>query len=247
MRADDVANPSGWPDLLSRIELLAATGQLSRYQGSLLEQIKDQARRIQAGEGTDHDWQAIIKIVDSLVLDGLPPSSREIRNVLLPVLEEIPERNDLPGGFRLVLREIDRFLARRPSGAKPSGPHAPSREIQEAARLLSGRCVVLIGGNRRREAQEALRRTLGLLELIWIETKEHQAVDTFEPLIARPDVAVVVLAIRWSSHAFGDVRQLCDRHNKPLVRLPGGYSPNQVVAQILSQCSGKLEGLGQNR
>ena len=24
-------------------------------------------------------------------------------------------------------------------------------------------------------------------------------------------------------------RQFCDRHDKPLVRLPGGYSPNQVA------------------
>ena len=107
--------------------------------------------------------------------------------------------------------------------------------------MLGGRSVVLIGGIRRREAQESLRRALGLSELIWIETKEHQSVDSFEPLIARADVAVVLLAIRWSSHAFGDVRQFCDRHGKPLVRLPGGYSPNQVAAQILAQCSGKLE------
>jgi hypothetical protein len=51
---------------------------------------------------------------------------------------------------------------------------------------------------------------------------------------------LVLLAIRWSSHAFGDVKQFCDRHGKPLVRLPGGYSPNQVAAQILAQGSEQL-------
>jgi hypothetical protein len=100
---------------------------------------------------------------------------------------------------------------------------------------------VLIGGSRRREAQDSLKRALKLKELIWIETKEHQAVGTFESFVARRDVALVLLAIRWSSHAFGDVKQLCDRHGKPLVRLPGGYNPNQVAAQILLQCSGQLE------
>jgi hypothetical protein len=30
------------------------------------------------------------------------------------------------------------------------------------------------------------------------------------------------------------------RHHKPLVRLPAGYSPNQIAAQILSQCSERL-------
>ena len=57
----------------------------------------------------------------------------------------------------------------------------------------------------------------------------------------RPEVALVLLAIRWSSHAFGDVQHFCDRHGKPLVRLPGGYSTNQVAAQILAQSSNVLE------
>ena len=94
----------------------------------------------------------------------------------------------------------------------------------------------------RPEAREALREALGLGELIWVETKEHQAVSTFEPAIARPEVALVLLAIRWSSHAFGEVRRYCDRHGKPLVRLPGGYSPNQVAAQIIDQCGERLRG-----
>ena len=51
---------------------------------------------------------------------------------------------------------------------------------------------------------------------------------------------VVLLAIRWSSHAFGDIKQFCDQHGKPLVRLPGGYSPNQVAAQIVMQAGEKL-------
>ena len=130
-----------------------------------------------------------------------------------------------------------RLVQRR---CRSSVAHEPSAEVKQAARLLGGNSIVLIGGNRRREAQESLRRALGLKDLVWIETKEHQAVDAFEPLIARADVALVLLAIRWSSHAFGDVKQICDRHGKLLVRLPGGYNPNQVAAQILSQSSAQL-------
>jgi hypothetical protein len=101
---------------------------------------------------------------------------------------------------------------------------------------------VLIGGLCRREAQDALETALGLKELIWIETREHQSIEAFEPAIARLDIALVLLAIRWSSHAFGDVKRFCDRHGKPLVRLPGGYGLNQVAAQVLAQCSGQLGG-----
>ena len=55
-------------------------------------------------------------------------------------------------------------------------------------------------------------------------------------------VLAIELARRFVIHSFGDVKQFCDRHGKPLVRLPGGYSVNQVAAQVLSQCSGQLGG-----
>jgi hypothetical protein len=246
MRSDDVADPARWTELLARIESLAAGGQLSREHSSQIERLLDHVKRIQAEEGTDLDWQAIVMAVNEMVAEGVPPSNRELRELLLPVIDAIPEWDGFPAGFQLVVREIDRFLSTRPSPVTPAVAQEPSADVKEVARLLKGRSMVLIGGNRRREAQESLRKVLGLKDLVWIETREHQAIECFEPVVARPDVALVLLAIRWSSHAFGDVKQFCDRHGKPLVRLPGGYSPNQVVAQILAQCSEQLGQSGPN-
>ena len=206
MRADDAGDPANWSDLLARIEAAAASGQLTGQHASELERIKEHAKRIEQGEASEEDWQAIIRLVEHLVADGIPPSNREIRNALISVIDDLPERQDLPDEFRRVLREIDRYVARRASPTKEPVSQAPPPEVVEARRFLHGRSVVLIGGTRRREAQESLRRAMGLSELIWIETKEHQSIDSFEPLIARADVAVVLLAIRWSSHAFGDVQ-----------------------------------------
>jgi hypothetical protein len=240
MRADEMAGPAGWYDLLARIELAGASGRQSRLPDSQVEQIRDRLKHIQGGEGRDNDWLALITVVDGIVNEGVPPSNREIRELLLPVIDELPTWDEYPDGFRLVLREIDRYLGTCRAPTRSPVSHEPSAEVKEAARLLGGKSIVLIGGNRRGEAQESLRRALALKDLVWIETKEHQAVGAFEPLIARADVALVLLAIRWSSHAFGDVKQICDRHRKLLVRLPGGYNPNQVAAQILSQSSGQL-------
>ncbi len=242
LRADDPADPAGWAGLLSRIESAAASGQQSRQQKERLGRMRDRLEAIRQGAATDGDWQTVVELVEEAVAEGVPPSNREIRELLLPAIDDVPDREDLPPGFRLVLREMDRYLATRISGPKASQNYVPPSEVKEAARLLEGRSVVLIGGIRRRESQEALRKALGLKDLIWIETKEHQSVEPFEPVVARPDVALVLLAIRWSSHAFGDVRQFCVRHDKPLVRLPGGYGPHQVAVQILSQASGLLGG-----
>ena len=64
-----------------------------RQQASELERITEHAKRIEAGEDAEQEWQAVIRIVDQLVGDGVPPSNREIRDALL-------ERDRRPSGTR---------------------------------------------------------------------------------------------------------------------------------------------------
>lgn len=244
MRVDDPADAGSWPQVRARIDALHGKHQSSRDQGrkqqARLKRIRYHLKVLQAGTGTAHDWEVIATTVDELVTDGLPPSNRELRELLLPVLEDVPELDPAPPGFVLALREADRYLAERPGAEAEAAPSQPSREVQEVAGLLRGKCMVLIGGECRPHSQAALENAFDLEELVWVEAREHESLDKFEPSVARPDVAVVVLAIRWSSHSYGDVKIFCERYGKPLVRLPAGYNPNQVAANILSQCSGRL-------
>ena len=244
MRADDLAEPSDWPALLARIEEARAGGKWLPMEAAELARIREHQERICQGVGEERDWHALIEGVARLVGLGMPSSRKEFRDLLLPIIDDVPDRDDWPDGFRLALQAIDRYLATRSESIPLAGQSLPERsaEVQEVARLLKGRSVVLIGGSRRREAQHALQSAFELAAVFWIETREHESFAGFEPLIARPEVALVMLAIRWSSHGFGEVRHLCDKYDKPLVRLPGGYSPNQVAAQILTQCSQRLRG-----
>jgi hypothetical protein len=246
MRQDDPADPAGWTQLQDRLRQLDATLQLfkdrDRRRRKLTDKIRYHLKRIHADAGADHasDWQTIVSAVEELVENGVPPSNAELRELLLPVLDDLPEAVDPPKNFRLVLREIDRYLAARPPEPETAAPAAPAEAVRRAAGLLSGRAAVLIGGERRPQAAEALATALGLQEVIWVEGRE-QTYTAFEPHVARPDVAVVLLAIRWSSHGFGEVREFCEKYGKPLVRLPGGYSPNQVAFHIISQVGERLE------
>jgi hypothetical protein len=240
LRADDLANPEAWPDRLARIENQRGSRPPSQRQAMLLDRLRSLCAQ-DVGERTDESWREVIAAVDDVVAEGTPPSSRELRELLLPLLEDLPEVHDMRPGAARVLREIDRFVATRSPRSTGATAQVQTAEMREAARLLSGRSIVLIGGIRRPETQEALRSAFGLEELVWIGTRVHQSIRGFEVAIARPEVAAVLLAIRWSSHSFGDVKEFCDRYGKPLVRLPGGYNPAQVAAQILAQCSGQLE------
>jgi hypothetical protein len=230
MRIDDAADPTGAADLRDRIEqvdaLLEAARQREKQRQSAIKTIRYHLKRMGADRGEDHrhDWARIIEAVEPLIADGVPPSNTELRDLLLPALETMPDLGEVPIGFGLVLRAIDRFLASRPPAPAEASPAAPTAEVRRVADLLRGRAVVLIGGVRRPLAQHALKQAFGLSDLFWIETPEHES----------------LLAIRWSSHGYGEVVRYCDRDGKCLVRLPGGYQPNQVAAQILAQCGERL-------
>ena len=64
--------------------------------------------------------------------DGLPASNRELRELLVPVIEYLPDLPDLPNGFLLVLREIDRFMATCPPPESPTIKQ-PAQHVLDAA------------------------------------------------------------------------------------------------------------------
>ena len=249
MRAGDPADPARLPDLADRLEALDASYQEARRRAkrrrSRRSRLGYHAKLIADRDGGEsgYDWGKVAEAIEEMIDDGMPPSNPEVREILLPILDDLPDAFEPPRGLALVLREVDRYLGTRPTAPATNSPRALNAEVVRVARGLAGKDVVLIGGERRPGAQDALRAALGLSDLIWIETREHQSIEGFEPYVARPDVAVVLLAIRWSSHSFGDVKKFCESHGKPLVRLPGGYNPNQVAVQVLAQASGPL-GLG---
>ncbi len=244
MRADDPASPEGSADLSARIEQVES--RLEEHRNStkrrrkLMGKVRHKVGLLEEQpEGAEAHWSILIDTVDELIDDGVPPSNVELRELLLPHIEEVPDLTEIPQNFQLVLREIDRYLSSYPTATVTTADRT-APEVEQAARLLADRSVVLIGGERRPDAAQAIEQAFGLKELIWIGTREHQSITPFEPFVARPDVAVVLLAIRWTSHSYGEVKDYCDQHGKLLVRLPGGYNPNQVAAQIMAQCSDRL-------
>ena len=244
MKVDDPANPANWPDIVRRVrdletgvmEVAKRSGQSKKLLGKLRHKV---SVLLENPENSIDDWRILAETVDHLVLGGIPPSSLEIRDPLLPLFDLIPQLEGPHPGFDRALREIERFQAGQPV---PSVPAQPRRDplIEEANKLVRGRSVLVIGGVPSPSSRQALKDALGLREVYWPETREHQSIAIFEAEVARPDVCLVLLAIRWSSHSFGDIKPWCDQYDKPLVRLPRGYNASQVAKEILDQASERL-------
>jgi len=245
MRQDDPADAAGWTGRIERLRGLEEKfhwlKDRDRRQRKLFNKIRYHTQRIQDRPGIEDadGWQTIVQSVETLVEDGVPCSNVEIRDALVPVIDALPEAIVLPKHLPLVLREIDRYIQSVPTRPDAVHEEAPTPEVQQVASLLRGRTVVLIGGNHRLPAAQALEKAFGLKGVVWIEGRD-QSYLTFEPEVAHPDVGAVLLAIRWSRHGFSDVKALCDEHRKPFVRLPGGYNPNQVAHHVLHQVGERL-------
>jgi hypothetical protein len=154
---------------------------------------------------------------------------------------------------RLAAQLAEPQPARSERGARLRAVSAPERDarpqpasrasetlIERVARWLRGRSILFIGGERRPEYIERHTRAFGLREFIWATGDRGPTPAQFEADIARDDVAVVVLAIRWSRHSFGDIRQACQRHGKPLVRLRAGYNEHELARNIEEQAGARL-------
>ena len=247
-QARDRARPRRRAEVSRRVrelahELQRAGTDRSRQKG--LGNLNFKARRLLNDPVAAVDeWPRIVELVDALVAGGLPPSNAQLRDILLPLLDLMPDGLPQPPGMVRVVQAVDEYLASRPAAEDAPAQEPWSAEVAEVRALLAGRQVVLIGGQLRPGSRDALVEAFALDDLRWITTNEHESVLSFEAPIARPNVAVVLLAIRWSSHSFGDVQEFCDRHGKLLVRLPGGYNPNQVAHQILAQVGHRLRAAG---
>lgn len=247
LHCDDLAEPSSWADILACSETLNEqvheTRGIERRRRKLLSKLKYQIEQASNADDTGRVacWTTIAKTLNDLVQTGMPPSNLEIRSLLLPHIDNVPELGDVPQGFNLAVREAKRFGDTDIEEQPLKVVSGPTADVRKVAKLLKGKTAVLIGGDCRLTRKDVLETAFGLKELVWVATKPHESVTKFETYVARPEVAVVLLAIRWCSHSYKDVKRFCERYDILLVRIPAGLHQHQVAAHILGQCGDRLK------
>jgi hypothetical protein len=251
MRLDDPADPEKW---LSRVEDVARVRQsLEKRRQSEDERRKllnraryhaKKARDAMSPADAEDNWKRLAGAVEQIVGGGVPPSDREIRELLLPLLDDLPEL-DFGPNMRAVLDEADRYLERleqEQEREQDTASRKLSATVEAARQLLAGRVAVLVGGYPREPQRRKLEEALGLAELRWVSVLHHQSLD--DELLSqcrRAETSVFLAMTRFRSHQFGpQTRSWCKQFAKVYVELPGGYGVEQVAHQVMEQASGQL-------
>jgi len=240
LRADDPADPCMSADIQGRIQAVREKCQAvidRRVQRTRrLNRLRYHAKLIHENGSSDHDWHVVAQVTEEMVRDGVPPSNREIRDAVLPIIDAVPGLDQFPPAFLLVLREAETYRATG-NVISPESPGAePTTAVLAVREFLRGRTVVIVGGDPDTRKQQAIKDAFELGDLVWLESRPHQSIDRFKPAILRPEVMMVVLIVRWASHSYGDLKRFCAEHGRHFVRLPAGYNPNQLASQIMEQC-----------
>ena len=242
----DRVDPGTWPDVFRRVaaarDAVADLTGKAKAREKAMKNLAFKLTRMAGSPDAAAEWPRVLELLDLVVEAGVPPTDREFRELLLPVWHTYPDELARGPNADRVFRAVDEYRAALQAVhvTEPEAPEEPKPQVREAAELLRGRDVVFIGGIEKPAARKALVAAFGLADLNWISTRPHESITTFEPAIARPEVAVVLLAIKWASHSFGDVVDYCTKYGKPLVRLKSGYNPNQIAHQILTQAGDRL-------
>lgn len=251
MKLDDRADPSQWHDLGERLETLGerlrTREQADRERRRLLGQLNHQVERLRKAEDDAERipaWNAILRTLDAWVASGRSPTRREVCDPLVAHLDQMPDGLQVPDRARRVLEAVDDLIARRqeaPGTTEPATPRQAS-EVAEARRLLHGKTVLMIGGEVRRPERRRLIEDLELADLRWIPTRPHRSIEPLAQEIRKPGVDLVVVMVRWSDHAFGELRKHAEAAGIPFVSLRAGYGTNRFAHEVLEQASARLGG-----
>jgi hypothetical protein len=116
-----------------------------------------------------------------------------------------------------------------------------SDTVLSVRELLRGRRMVIIGGKPKAGAIRRIAEAFEVQEVDWIELEEHGTGIPMRAPIQRAETALVVVIIRLIGHLQAEEANMyCVATDKPCVRLPAGYNPEQIAAEIVKQASDRL-------
>lgn len=246
MKISDRADPEQCDEVSQRADDLQTRilkdRETKTRQTQLLGQLESQLDQLNNLPQSTHvtAWNQLLDAFDAAVRSGLNSTGADTVKLLLPYADSFPDV-EFSDDFLALLGAIDEQLSDQTEVDSRRLIREPSPTIRRVSELISGRSILLIGGELRATAKSALQSSFDLKEVDWITASNLNSTVEIEPKVAHPDTAMVAVAARWSSIAPEEIAAICDRFGKPVVRISSGYDAESVAAQILAQCGAQLD------
>lgn len=116
----------------------------------------------------------------------------------------------------------------------------PEPDVLEVRKLLKGRNVLFVGGDKREDVAEELKSGFALKSLTWVALKDDESLDVLEEKIDDINPAIILVGTRGVGSQLKSIQRLCTNADKPMVKL-SSYGSQRVATQILSQASDQLD------
>jgi hypothetical protein len=173
---------------------------------------------------------------------GVPPSHRELRNLLAGyrfVLEGVTHRD---------VQKLDQYLQKDALEiiAKKKAPVELTLEEEDpdlAMKVMTllphtqGKTLMFVGGSKGQGwRKDEYIRILGLKDMIWPDAEEGTKVTDLSGKVSKADI--VCLLIRFSRHSYKSVLDEAKGQGKETVTLPRGYGVNTVIHEMWTQLLG---------
>jgi hypothetical protein len=249
MRLDDPASVEMMPGVIE--EAARIEKELAGIEGSAkaveteINKIRYHAKQLRGAERSDWEGHTakIGAALERYAAGGHAPDEQRI----VDILGKDGAERALESGATGVLQRVATAVASGTPMEREEADAGPTREwserVKEARALVEGTAMVVVGGERRRDAEERLIEALGLTRVEWISITEHASGAALHAPIARADVSTVVILIKLAGHLHVDEATAhADAYSKALVRVKAGYNPEQVAEAILTQAAEKLRG-----
>lgn len=251
MKLEEEIDPSKLPELEERFK------ERRREAGEFLEKIKaaekafDQVKylsgKLQASKpGNDYEfkvylesWTKIVDAVTVLCRDYRePPSSPRLRELLVEILDDLPDEVETTDEFARVRQSVDLVRMEEKEGEESEPEREEesySEEIVAVRRHYGGSRAVFIGGVPQEHIRDRLERTLDI-KIDWDYQDHGDSLDHFARFLNAQDVKLFLVYIPWCSHKHSrELQGLVQKAGKDFVRLRKGTNPRQIAVAICDQ------------
>ncbi|MCC7388748.1 MAG: hypothetical protein IT431_08250 [Phycisphaerales bacterium] len=188
-----------------------------------------------------HDWARIEAALGELERHSLTPDDDRVAALFEELVDgELQPPQDAPRSHAAIT--VARSLVAAANETPAEGPERRwSERVARVRRLLEGRRMVIVGGERRGDAIDRLCAAFGLADIDWVELAEHASGLPMRAPIQHDDTALVVVLIKLAGHLHVDeARRYAKAARKPVVMLKAGYNPERLALAVLNQASDQL-------